>query len=81
MGQLEKAGLNAGLIYGMGGAVYDHDPTRRTESPMYMGGLIKELVFQEVVSNSEGTGGGGNQPLGTLAGKGVMGQKHKEGIS
>ena len=60
-------------------AVYDHDPTRRTESPMYMGGLIKELVFQEVVSNSEGTGDGGNQPLGTLAGKGVMGQKHKGG--
>ena len=60
-------------------AVYDHDPTRRTESPIYMGGLIKELVFQEVVSNSEGRSDNGTQPLGTLAGKGVMGSKHKGG--
>ena len=44
------------------------------ESPVYMGGLIKEVVFQEVVSNSEGSGEGGAKPLGTLAGKGVMGQ-------
>ena len=60
-------------------AVYDYDPTRRTESPIYMGGLIKELVFQEVVSNSEGRSDNGTQPLGTLAGKGVMGSKHKGG--
>ena len=46
---------------------------------MYMGGLIKELVFQEVVSNAEAGGEEGSQPLGTLAGKGVMGSKHKGG--
>lgn len=56
-------------------AVYTHDRYIRCESPMYMGGLIKELVFQEVVSNSES----GGQPLGTLAGKGVMDKKHKGG--
>ena len=47
----------------------------RTESPMYMGGLIKELVFQEVVSNAATA----EQPLGTLAGKGRLSDKHKGG--
>lgn len=42
---------------------------------MYCGGLIRELAFQEVVSNAETDG----QPLGTLAGKGVMTQKKKGG--
>lgn len=60
-------------------AVYDHEPHRRAESPYYMGGLIKELVFQEVVSNSTSSNSDGSQPLGTLAGKGVMGHKHKGG--
>lgn len=55
---------------------YDHDRYQRCETPMYMGGLIKELVFQEVVSNSESSTG---QPLGTLAGKGTMAKKHKGG--
>lgn len=56
-------------------AVYDHEPYTRCESPIYMGGLIKELLFQEVVSNSASS----DQPLGTLAGKGVLGSKHKGG--
>ena len=37
--------------------------------------MIKNIVFQEVVSKSES----GDQPLGQLAGRGVMGQKHKGG--
>lgn len=57
-------------------AVYDHDQRFRAETPMYMGGLSKELVFQEVISNSQSSEG---QPLGTLAGKGVMSKKHKGG--
>lgn len=50
------------------------------ETPVYHGSLIKELIFQEVVSNSESSGeNGGVQPLGTLAGRGKMGNKHKGG--
>jgi len=60
-------------------AVYTHDRYTRCESPIYHGGLIKELVFQEVVSNSQSTGDDGSQPLGTLAGKGTMAKKHKGG--
>jgi hypothetical protein len=58
---------------------YMHDRITRAESPIYHGGLIKELVFQEVVSNSAAGGDNGEQPLGTLAGKGVLAQKHKGG--
>lgn len=56
-------------------AVYDHESFTRAESPVYLGGLIRELVFQEVVNNS----GSEAQPLGTLAGKGVMSSKNKGG--
>lgn len=59
-------------------AQYDHESYGAIESPVYMGGLIKELVFQEVVSNSA-TDADGGQPLGQLAGKGVMSKKHKGG--
>ena len=37
--------------------------------------MIKELVFQEVISNAASE----EQPLGTLAGRGRMGGKHKGG--
>lgn len=60
---------------------YTHNAYRKVSTPMYMGGLIKELVFQEVISNSEAEGSEGTQPLGTLAGRGVMGRKHKGGHS
>ncbi len=56
-------------------AVYDGNRRRSVESPVYMGGLIKELAFEEVVSNSESV----EQPLGTLAGRGKLTGKHKGG--
>lgn len=56
-------------------AVYTHERYTRAETPMYMGGLSKELVFQAVTSNS----GTMDQPLGTLAGKGILNSKHKGG--
>ena len=42
-----------------------------TETPMYEGGLSTEIEFQEVVSNSAS----GDEPLGTLAGRGINTQK------
>lgn len=56
-------------------ATYDHNSKWRAETPVYHGGLSKEIVFQEVVSQSATT----DNPLGTLAGKGVMSSKHKGG--
>jgi len=61
--------------------VYTHERYTRCETPMYMGGLIKELAFQEVVStvSSASEGENSSSPLGTLAGKGVMTKKNKGG--
>lgn len=47
----------------------------RIENPIYEGGLSKELVFDEVISNTATE----NQPLGTLAGRGRLNGKHKGG--
>lgn len=58
---------------------YDEDAFLSVETPIYEGGLIKELVFQEVISNSETTNADDTKPIGTLAGRGVMNGKHKGG--
>lgn len=76
---LNRIAVSGGSYNDWLNAVYDHDSFRAAESPIYCGGLIKELVFQEVVSNAVAVDEGITQPLGTLAGKGVMGQKHKGG--
>jgi len=60
-------------------AVYTHERTRSQENPMYCGGLIKELGFQEVISNAQAELADVAQPLGTLAGRGVLTGKKKGG--
>ena len=57
-------------------ASYTHERRKGVENPMYMGGLIRELAFEEIFSQSESNG----QPLGTLAGKGRMTDKKKGGM-
>lgn len=47
--------------------VYDEKALRIAESPMYVGGMSSEVVFDEIVSNSATE----DQPLGTLAGRGA----------
>lgn len=47
--------------------VYDEKALRIAETPMYVGGMSSEVVFDEVVSNSATE----DQPLGTLAGRGA----------
>lgn len=61
-------------------AVYDHEVYNRTETPVYCGGLSKEIIFQEVISNASAVSENeGTQPLGTLAGRGLLASKHKGG--
>lgn len=64
-------------------ANWTHSSYRRTESPIYHGGLSKEVIFQEVVSNSatdiERPVGDRYSPLGSLAGKGGLANKNKGG--
>lgn len=49
-------------------AVYDHEMYMGIYSPVYCGGTSKELVFQQIISNASTEG----EPLGTLAGRGVL---------
>nr|WAE43719.1 MAG: major capsid protein [Microviridae sp.] len=73
---LNRIGVSDGTYDSWLDVVYTHERTRGAETPMYMGGLIKELVFQEVVSNADSN----SQPLGTLAGRGTLSHsKHKGG--
>ena len=60
-------------------AVYTHERSKSCENPMYMGSLIKELGFEEVVSMSDTETDDGTQPLGTLAGRGRLTSKNKGG--
>ena len=47
----------------------------RCETPMFEGGVSQEIVFQEVISNSANQ----DEPLGTLAGRGVTTERQKGG--
>lgn len=51
--------------------VYDEKALRIAESPMYVGGMSSEVVFDEVVSNSATEIEGEVSPLGALAGRGA----------
>ena len=75
---LNRIAVSGGTYDDWQETVYDHQRYTKAETPTYHGGLIKELVFQEVVSNSAATTDV-QQPLGTLAGRGVLAGKHKGG--
>lgn len=76
---LNRIAISGGTYDDWLDAVYNHDRPRSAESPIYEGGLIKDIVFQEVISNAEAGNAVNTQPLGTLAGRGVMGNRHKGG--
>lgn len=54
--------------------IYTSGGLNHIETPLYIGGSSLEIEFQEVINNS----GTENQPLGTLAGRGVA-TNHKGG--
>lgn len=72
---LNRIAVSGGSYEDWLGAVYDHESKWRAETPVYHGGLSKELVFQEIVSVAATQ----DEPLGSLAGKGIMTDKHKGG--
>lgn len=53
-------------------AVYTKKARRHIESPVYLGSYAGEIGFEEIVSTAEA----GDNPLGTLAGKGKMYGQH-----
>lgn len=76
---LNRISMSGGSLDDYYDAVYDHKRVKQSQSPVYHGGLMKEITFQEVVSTADVQNSGLEQPLGTLAGRGVMGSKHVGG--
>jgi hypothetical protein len=72
---LNRIALSGGSYDDWLDAVYTHERSKSVENPMYIGGLIANLVFQEVISNAQAEG----QPLGTLAGRGKVVSEKKGG--
>lgn len=68
---LNRIAVSGGTYQDWVETVYTSDWNMHTETPMYEGGLSTEIEFQEVVSNSATE----NEPLGTLAGRGINTQK------
>ncbi len=76
---LNRIALSGGTYDDWLDATYTHERAKGHENPVYMGSLIRELAFEEVVSNSDTLVNGQQQPLGTLAGRGRLTQKNKGG--
>lgn len=68
---LNRIAVSGGTYQDWVETVYTSGWEVHTETPMYEGGLSTEIEFQEVVSNSATS----DEPLGTLAGRGINTQK------
>lgn len=53
-------------------ATYGEGAVRKAETPMYVGGMSAEVMFEEVINSSESDVAGNLQPLGSLGGKGTQ---------
>lgn len=76
---LNRIAISGGSYDDWQDAVYAHSRPTMLSAPMYIGGLSKEIIFQEVVSSAESMGDNSDSPLGALAGRGVLSNKHKGG--
>lgn len=68
---LNRIAISGGTYQDWVETVYTSGWEMHTETPIYEGGLSTEIEFQEVVSNSATA----DEPLGTLAGRGINTQK------
>ena len=76
---LNRIAVSGGTYNDWISATYDQKPYNRAESPVYIGGMSQELVFQEVISNAATQVNNTTSPLGTLAGKGTVAKQSKKG--
>lgn len=65
---LNRVAVSDGSYEGWQDAVYTETPKRHIESPVYLGGMSSEIVFEEIVQSAPADG----MPLGTLGGKGKL---------
>lgn len=70
---LNRIAVSGGTYQDWQEAVYGEDAVRMAESPIYCGGMSGTIAFEEVVSTADTqTDSAGDQPLGSLAGKGTL---------
>lgn len=72
---LNRIALSGGSYDDWLDAVYDHDRQKSAENPMYMGGLIQDVQFEEVISTAATSDG----ELGQIAGRGRIGNFKRGG--
>lgn len=72
---LNRIALSGGSYDDWLDAVYDHDRQKSAENPMYMGGLIQDVQFEEVIS----TAATSDSQLGQIAGRGRIGNFKRGG--
>lgn len=65
---LNRVAVSDGSYEGWQDAVYTETPKRHIESPVYLGGMSSEIMFEEIVQTAPADG----NPLGTLGGKGKL---------
>lgn len=81
---MNRIAVSGGTFEDWQEAVYTQNAVRKAESPIYCGGLSKEIVFEEVISTAatQTTDTGGSvqdNTLGQLGGRGTFNDKHKGG--
>nr|WAE43665.1 MAG: major capsid protein [Microviridae sp.] len=74
---LQRVAISGGTYDDWLETVYTADQFGKAEMPIYMGSLIKELDFAQVISTAAVPTE--SQPLGTLAGRGMLRHGHHKG--
>lgn len=65
-----RIAVTDGTYQGWQEAVWAEQVQRHAETPIYLGGMSSEIMFEEVISTAETTNDGETQALGTLGGRG-----------
>lgn len=73
---LNRIAISGGTYEDWQEAVYGEGAIRKAETPMYMGGMSAEIMFEEVIASTESGSGDEYQALGALGGKGTAVNKH-----
>lgn len=78
---LNRIAVSGGSYYDWQEVIWGEKVRGAIETPIYIGGTSSEVVFEEVVSTSDtDTRSAGQQPLGSLAGKGKLASKKNGSI-
>lgn len=69
---LNRIALAGGTFDDWQQAVYGMEQIRKSETPIYLGGMSSEIVFEEIVATADSETADGTTKLGSLAGKGNL---------